>query len=76
MVDFQVISGQPLFIVNASGFHLYALPPVFSPEILFLRWKMELYKICHPNPQIVIGLFGPPYPELRFKAASLKLTAE
>lgn len=37
---------------------------------------MELYKVCHPNPQIVIELLGPRYPELRFKAASLKLTAE
>lgn len=42
LVEFQVINGQPLFIVNANGFHLFALPSVFSPEgVLFevAKWS-------------------------------------
>ena len=71
MVGFQVINGQPLFIVNADGFHLSALPSVFSPEVFFSRWQNGAIENLPSKPT---DSDGPN--ELRYRAASLKLTAE
>lgn len=73
MVDFQVINGQPLFIVNEMVYSAFCSAICFFPRGVLFEWQNGPENLS--NPGIVIGPLDPRYPELRYRPASLKLAA-